>query len=156
MWIVLALIVVVLLFVFPRVILPVLAVALIAGTIAGVGYFRERQRQLDSEAAVAMVVRYDAAACSDQQPLSVVISNASERTIASIAWVFSARRQGYRGELTGPWLKEYRHDGPLAPGAQLQLCYPAPAIGEYAFSRDADRLENLALGIRSRRVLFEP
>lgn len=154
MWIILALIVIVLLFVFPRVTLPLLAVAIVIGAFIGAGHYRERQRQLDDEAAVVMAVRYDPVACSAGQPLRVDISNGSGRSIARIEWVFSARRPGYRGELTGSWLEEYGYDGPVGAGAALQLCFPAPAIDEYAVNRDADRPENLELGIRSRRIVF--
>lgn len=154
MWFFLIVLVIVLLFVFPRKILPILTISVLLALSAGGYHYYSVQQESDKLEALEIGVQYAPDACSAARPLQVNIANHSALTVEAVSWVFSARRQGYRGELTGAWLQSHRIDGPLAPGASLSVCYPAPEPAEHAVRRDADRPENLVLGIRSHEVDF--
>ena len=156
MWFLFALGVVVLLFMFPRPMLGVLGVGAVVGLIIGGLLYRESRLLANREEAVSVTVYYGPGECSVREPLVVDILNGSSATLSKISWVFSAKRAGYRGELTGGWLKEYSFDEELPPGGSRRVCYPPPDLGVYAANREADKVENLSLGIRSKRVSFLP
>lgn len=156
MWVLLAVLLVLLLFAFPRKMSVVLAVTLGVGVISGVFYNVQQRELVAHRKAVKLEVRYDIVACTASRPLLVSIHNLSPLTVSRIEWVFSARRPGYRGELTGPWLNTYSLDGPFAAGAQQSHCYAAPQPGEHALKRESDDPKNLEIGIRSRQISFAP
>ena len=92
MWLLSVLAVIVLLFLFPRKIIPILSTAALAALIVG-GYFywdkRETQRQVDE---VLISVRYDTSTCSQDKPLLLTIENKADDTVQRVHWMFSARR----------------------------------------------------------------
>ena len=154
MWLLSVLAVIVLLFLFPRKIIPILSTAALAALIVGAYYYwdqRETQRRLDR---VVVSVRYDTSSCSQDKPLLLTIENASDDTVERVRWMFSARRPGYRGELGGAWLREYATESPLAAGESYTACYTAPKPGAHAVSRETDLPENLELGVRNKQVEF--
>jgi hypothetical protein len=154
MWFLFTLAVVLLLFAFPRQMSVVLAVGALIGAVLGGYYLWEKRKFTAEESAVEMTVVYDAQQCDEAEPLLVTISNRSSTAVARVEWVFSARRPGYRGELTGGWLKAYASDKLIAPGQQRKICYPAPKPGQHAVQRKTDDPAMLELGIRSRQISF--
>ena len=154
MWILFVLLVVVLLLVFPRQVLPILAgAALLVGVGGGWHWWQERERKVFEEA-VEMEVAYAPDTCSPAERLQLRIVNRAPRVLARVEWQFSARRAGYRGELTGGWTKTYVLEPMLAQGEEYLGCYAAPQPNEHVVRRAADELENLQLGIRNRRLTF--
>ena len=154
MWFLFVILVIVLLLVFPRQVLPILvATAILLG--AGGGWYWWQHRQLQAELdAVEVAVVYDPAECPAETPLLVTIVNGSTRNASNIQWQFSARRSGYRGELTGGWTVIHVLDQVLPAGQQYRQCYVAPRPNEHVVRRDADELANLTLSIRNKRVTF--
>jgi hypothetical protein len=156
MWILFVVVTLILLLIFPRRILPiVVAAVLFAGGLGGYIYWSElalRKRQ----DLVVVSVQYAPSACSNEQPLQVQVQNNSELTVVRVQWVFSARRPGYRGELTGAWQKVYATDEALAPGDAYIGCFAAPLKGVHSVQRQSDSIENLELGIRSKELEFAP
>ena len=154
MWFLFTLAVVLLLFAFPRQMSVILAVGALIGSVAGGFYLWEKRKLTAQESAVEITVVYDAQQCDPAEPLLVTISNRSATAVVRTEWVFSARRPGYRGELTGGWLKAYASDKVIAPGQQQKACYPAPKPGQHAVQRTSDDPAMLELGIRSRQISF--
>jgi hypothetical protein len=154
MWVLFVLLVIVLLLVFPRQILPILVGA--AVLLGGVGgwYFWDARQLAQYQEAVLVDVAYAPEDCSPARPLRLTIQNESPLTVARVQWQFSARRAGYRGELTGGWTTVYAVDEPLDEGQTYQQCYAAPQPTEHVVKRDSDELENLVLGIRDKQVTF--
>jgi hypothetical protein len=154
MWFLFTLAVVLLLFAFPRQMSIVLALSALVGGVIG-GYFLWQQQQLAAEEdAVEISVGYDLDQCDRAKPLRVTIVNGSKRLVERVEWVFSARRPGYRSELTGDWLAVYSTDEAIAAGQQLVICHAAPQLGQHAVQRETDDPSRLELGIRSRKIQF--
>lgn len=154
MWFLFVLLVIVLLLVFPRQVLPILVTtALLLGGGGGWYWWQSHQLQVELDA-VEVSVTYDSAECSAETPLLVTIVNGSTRNATNIEWQFSARRSGYRGELTGGWTSVHILDQVLPAGEEYRKCYPAPRPNEHVVRREADELANLELGIRNKRVAF--
>jgi hypothetical protein len=154
MWFLFTLAVVLLLFAFPRQMSVILAIGALIGTVAGGFYLWEKRKLTAQESAVEITVVYDPEQCGPAAPLLVTIDNRSGTAVARAEWVFSARRPGYRGELTGGWLKAYASDNEIAPGQQQTVCCPAPKPGQHAVQRTSDDPAMLDLGIRSRQISF--
>ena len=155
MWILFVLSVVILLFAFPRQMSVVLAVAAVVGAVAGAYYYFQQREAVRIESAVAITARHDLQQCPEESPLRVVIDNQSPETVERVDWVFSARRPGYRSELTGGWLKPFRSDESIEPGAEWSGCFPAPTPPEHVVKRKADDPANLEIGIRSHEIHFK-
>ena len=154
MWFLFTLLVVILLFLFPRPMAIVLGVGAVVGAVAGGFYYFQTRDMAAQLKAVDVAVAYDPAQCTETEPLLITVSNGSDYTVSRVDWVFSARRPGYRSEMTGAWLKPQMMEESVAPGSQWVGCYRAPTPPAHAVQRQADHPSNLLIGIRERQVSF--
>lgn len=154
MWFLFVLAVVVLLFLFPRQMSVVLGAAAVIGVVIGIWYYLKHKQYAQEEAAVQISVLYDPRQCSPEQPLLVTIRNQASLPVVGVEWVFSARRPGYRSELTGDWLRVFSIEEVIAPGQARESCHPVPQKSVHVVQRSADDPANLQIGIRSRQVRF--
>ncbi len=154
MWFLFVFAVVALLFMFPLQMTRILAGSAIVGAAIGGYFFWEKSQSEREKAAVEVNVTYDIDGCSPSQPLLITIVNGARYPVASVEWVFSARRPGNRAELTGEWLQPNVIEQLISPGEQFTSCLAAPRPGKHASRNPGADPSELELGIRSRKIKF--
>lgn len=154
MWFLFTLLIIVLLFLFPKPMSIVLCVAAIVGAIGGLFYYFQHKSMKDELAAVELTVRYAPLECPEERPLLVEVNNRSSLEVIQVDWVYSARRPGYRSEMTGEWLLPRTLRESVQPGSSFASCFTAPQPPAHASGRQADHPSHLDIGIRESTVLF--
>lgn len=78
---------------------------------------------------VSIDVSYDISHCSLEKPISVAISNKSNKIVNSVSWSFKAYEPGYSDNLApysyGP---SYKSDKILNENEDVNLCYKSPRL----------------------------
>lgn len=154
MWFLFTLLVVILLFLFPKPMSVVLGVAAVVGAVVGLVYHFQSRDMAAQREAVELSVRYDPAQCPEHKPLLVSVSNQSDFVVQRLDWVFSARRPGYRSELTGDWLRPQSMAEEIPAGSVWTGCFAAPDPSEHTFQRQTDHPSKLEIGIRNSEITF--
>lgn len=89
---------------------------------------------------VSIVVTHDVKQCGTDTPILVVITNASARPAARIAWNIGAYMPGnsvnlvWYGRTGKEWEQAYSSDSPIEAGATAQKCLPVPALQTSQFA----------------------
>lgn len=140
----------VLLFLFPKQMAAVIAVAIAAGV--GLYVYFERQDRLSREERDKVVVRVEYGAnreCPANQPLSVSIGNGTDRTVTKIEFQLEIRRPGYSHNLIeGHGAATFESDKIIKPKDGYSLCHSAPKL------RGDPALKDLEYSIAFKDVTF--
>ena len=141
---------VVLLFLFPKQMGAIVVIATAAGV--GLYLYSEHQDRLSREERDKVVVRVEYGAdkeCPANQPLSVFIGNATDRTVTKIEFQLEIRRPGYSNNLIqGHGAATFKSDKILKPKDDYSLCYRAPKL------RGNPELKDLEYSIAFKDVTF--
>lgn len=142
-----ALVLAVLLFIFPKQMGAFLAVLLVGiGVIALIDYIDSNKREKEQES-VSVVVSYAPASCGEDSPLSFKVTNGSKKIVTKISWGITATKKGYssnvidyksfpgiQNEYSTSYQSEestpYSIDKILKPEEFFSACYKAPLIKE--------------------------
>ncbi|MGQ0547416.1 MAG: hypothetical protein ACT4P3_19125 [Betaproteobacteria bacterium] len=119
----------ILLLVFPKRMGVVLAVALAAGV--GLYLYVDHRERVEREARdnVVVKVQYGPEKCPPGRPLSVVIDNATDRTVRSIEFQLEIRRPGYSSNLIdGYGAGTFSSDRIIKPKEGHSFCHGAPKL----------------------------
>lgn len=127
--IILLLVWLILLFRYPRIMLPasgvVLALALLLAAFVGIRQWQNTQH-LEQ---LHIGIEYQPEACDFGKPLRVVIENRSGLIARDIRWQLHASQPGQQRNLLDTSIgAEYRAGGPLEPGEQWQRCFSVPPL----------------------------
>ena len=127
MWVWLVLLALVLLIVlklWPKAIFFVLAVVLLLGG----GIYAWLDYQQGELARVRLEASYDPALCPSDRPVRVVITNTSDKTLERVLFTLHAEVPGYSSTVTPYTYKQNRSDKILRPGESYAACYPEPVM----------------------------
>jgi hypothetical protein len=138
-----------------------LVAVLLAGALLIAWYFYIQGQKTDlAESQVSLQIRWAGAqdGCSEQQPLSVAITNDSERTVEKVEWAIEVKRPGHSNSLvkdTYNYAGGYESDRILEPGDRFGACYRVPELKDYAESTVGD-LSGLEYSSLNKRITFSP
>lgn len=112
---------------FPRQILT--GIGIIVGCIAlliyAFIYLPDKNRKMLQEK-IVVTVSYDTTKCGVGYPLSISITNSSNKTISKVTWNIDAYQSGYSTNLAS-YNNDYLCDKILKPGERWTLCYTVPS-----------------------------
>ena len=126
-WLALALVLVLIVYVKPRAIWGVLAVAVVACA-GGVLYHLRQEERKD---AIVLGAVYAPDQCPGERPIRVSIYNGADAVVERVLFSIHARRPGFSTVITPYTYKQNVSDKILEPGERFEGCYPLPS-----FSRD--------------------
>ena len=153
-----ALLLLLLLILFPKATGTLVSVLLVGALlIAWYFYIKDQKHEL-AESQVSLQIRWAGAedGCSEQQPLSVTMTNGSEKTVEKVEWAIEVKRPGHSNSLvkdTYNFSGGYESDRILEPGDRFGACYRVPALRDYAQSTVGD-LSGLEYSSFNKRVTF--
>jgi len=125
---------VILLIIFPKQILAILGVLVLA--VAAIFFYsqeQENKRQREKDR-VQVSVKYDKKNCSEEYPLLIVIRNTGYKPVNKVSWNIAAYRPGYSsnvvsyGTYSSSWNAPYSTDKILKKDETNWLCYKVPTI----------------------------
>ena len=146
-WLALALVLLLIVFVKPRAVWAILALAVLVCAAGALHYFRQEDRK----GAIAVEAAYAPGLCPGDRPMRVSIHNGADVALERVQFSIHARRPGFSTVITPYTYKQNVSDKILEPGERFEGCYPLPP-----FSRDGagDSLNLLEWEVEVNRVFF--
>ena len=128
---------VILLIIFPKQVLSIIGILVLA-IVAIIFYSQEQENQRQrAKDRVQVSIKYDTEKCSAEFPLLVVIQNTGNKTVNKVSWNFAAYKPGYSsnvvsyGTSSSSWDTPYSTDKILKKGEVNRLCYRVPSLKGY-------------------------
>lgn len=144
-WLAAAIVFVVLLIMFPRLVGAALLVVVCAAAVIGIGIWANSDRQAKEEAGVVAYMGIGQG-CPATHPVMVGFSNNGKRVVEAVTFSVDIKRRGFSSNIAA--VTYQTSDKILQPGESYALCY-APYF--YGQSRS---LENAELSMATKSVKF--